>query len=110
MQKELDEFCTIANSRRMRKQATKILPSGVAPNFAYSAPEQFGGRNCLLPVDVTVVDEILVKLRQEFDYLTDWGVPEEFSRKAEEGIAKLRIKEITMTNVWIMFAALLNFV
>src|ERR1700742_2604601 len=74
IQQELDQFLANANHRRMRKQKEKSLPSGVSPHYAYTFPEEFGGRDCLQPVDKRVIEEILRDMKPEHELLTSWGV------------------------------------
>jgi hypothetical protein len=107
MQRELDKFCASANNRRVRKQKDKILPSGVTPNLAYLFPEKFGGRDCLQNVDVQIVEEMLEDMRAEKEALSDWGVPVEFSTRAQAVYKSLNSPEITLDNIWIIFAAML---
>ena|ERR1700753_90945 len=108
LQKELDDFCVLANNRRMRKQKEKLLPSGVTPNKAYSLPEDFGGTDCLQPVDLGIIQEILDDMRPEHEVLTDWGVSPEFAERAEAILRRLKIKEVTLTTVWVIFASILS--
>jgi hypothetical protein len=107
MQRELDKFRCLANNRRVRKQKDKICPSGTTPNFAYTFPESFGGRDCLQPVDVNVIDEILADMVDEHRALTDWGVPEDFAQRAKLGVRRLGfdLAQMEMVNVWTVFAA-----
>lgn len=72
MEKELNLFSTIANSRRIRKQKNNILPSGAAPNFVYDNPHIWGGNDCLLPVKEDIVDYLLDYMREDFERMTDW--------------------------------------
>ena len=108
MQRELDKFCESANNRRMRKQKDKLLPSGVPPNIAYTFPERFGGEECLQPIDRNIVQEMLDGMQANHDALTDWGVPEDFATRAEAALNRLRVREVTMTNVWLVFAGILQ--
>lgn len=109
MQQELDTFCRIANSKRTRKQKDKILPSGVTPNHSYENPARWGGRECLIQVDLDVVGHLLEGLRPKYEKLTNWGVPEEFARRAEVGLRGIRpwsIERVTITNIWLVFGTL----
>lgn len=109
MQQELNSFCRIANSKRTRKQKDKILPSGVTPDFSYENPIHWGGRDCLIDVDMVVVEFLLENLRPKYEELTDWGVPPEFACKAEEALRRIppwTIDRVTITNVWIIFGFL----
>ena len=42
----------------MRKDNEKEGPSGMSQNEAFSLPENWGGRDCLLKVDVAVIREL----------------------------------------------------
>jgi hypothetical protein len=110
LQRELDKFRRFANNCRLRKQPTKELPSGVTPDFAYTFPEQFGGQDHLLPVDLQVIDEIIADLEEEKNANMGWGVPVDFaaSVKAALGTLDIREKDITLQNVWWIFSAVLR--
>jgi len=112
VQKELDKFCQLANNRRVRKQADKALPSGTTPNFAYTFPESFGGQDCLQPVNVSVIDEILNDLKPEYLEKTDWGVPGSFTTCVKEAMQILGIspEDINISNIWMMFSAIVNLI
>ena len=107
MQQELDKFCESANSRKVRKQFEKALPSGVSPNAAYGFPERYGGTNCLQTVDMRIVDKILADLWAAKDKATDWGVPKEFAARAAAVYKRIRVRELNMQTVWLVFQAML---
>lgn len=109
LQKELDRFYHFANNRRIRKQRDTMLPSGVAPMFSYLFPERFGAHDCLQPVDLQVVEEIIGELEEEKERLSDWGVPEEFKGRANVALEMTGIDEVTITNIWAVFAAMLRY-
>ena len=46
------------NSFKSCKDNSKPGPSGMSHNAAFSMPKCWGGWNCLLPVDVAVIQEI----------------------------------------------------
>ncbi|KAG9316859.1 hypothetical protein JVU11DRAFT_2931 [Chiua virens] len=60
--KDLQEMMDFHNGTRMRKDNDKIGPSGMSRNDAFSLPEQWGGRNCLLPIDMNVIREIKAEM------------------------------------------------
>ena len=111
IQRELDRFCDEANNKRVRKQKSKALPSVVSPNIAHTFAERFGGVDCLQRVDVDLIREMLEsdELQEERRLVSDWGVPDQFARKAEQAMTTLRIKQVTLQNIWITFSALLHF-
>ena len=111
LQRELDRFCDEANNKKVRKQKTKVLPSGVSPNIAYTLPERFDGVNCLQPVDRDLIQEMMDSPAMDEDkhLACDWGVPESFALRAQKAMEALHIQEINLHNVWITFSALLPF-
>ena len=90
------------NGARMRKDNDKIGPSGMSRNEAFSLPEQWGGRNCLLPVDVDVIREIKAKMGG--DALLEF-TSVEFSARAQAAYDTLDITNLTIENVWNVFQA-----
>lgn len=90
------------NGARMRKDNDKIGPSGMSRNEAFSLPEQWGGRNCLLPVDVDVIREIKAKMGG--DALLEF-TSAEFSACAQAAYDTLDITNLTIENVWNVFQA-----
>jgi len=58
LRKSLKEFMDFRNGTRMRKDNDKAGPSGMSRNEAFSLPESWGGRNCLLKVDIAVIREL----------------------------------------------------
>ena len=109
VQRELDHFREVANNRRVRKQKDKILPSGVSPSYAYTFPEDYGGVDCLQPVDREVIEEVLHDLEPEMVALTDWGVPPEFARRAQAicDMINLKVNQVSINEVWVAFSAIL---
>jgi len=108
IQKELNRFVESANNRRVRKQRDKLLPSGVSPNTAYVLPENFNAVDCLQQIDGNLIDGILQEFEEGRKSVEDWGVPADFAACAQEAFERLRSPEVTLSNVWIIFAALLN--
>lgn len=108
IQKELDKFMNFANHRRGRKQKEKVLPSGVTSDYAYTFPEHFGARNCLIPVDRHIIKEMMDDLEEEKKAMSDWGVDPEVAELAGIALARLGVEEVTMENVWIIFTSLLG--
>ena len=111
IQKELDRFREMANSRRMRKQKNKILPSGVSPNLVYTLPERFGAHDCLQPVECRVVQTILNDMQAEQDYLTNWSVTPTFAKRCKQLLptAGIQVEKISLETVWMAFNALVRF-
>jgi hypothetical protein len=103
LRKELKSFVDFRNCVRMRKDKEKPGPSGMSRNEAFSLPEKWGGRNCLLPVDVSVIREI--KSAMGGDALLEFVSPE-FSECAQIAYDSLNISELTFQNVWTIFTAM----
>jgi hypothetical protein len=91
------------NGACMQKDKEKASPSGMSRNEAFSLPEQWGGRNCLLPVDVNVIQEI--KAAMGGDALLDFTTPK-FSVQVQAVYDTLHISELTLQNVWLVFQSL----
>ena len=93
------------NGCMMRKDKEKPGPSGMSWNQAFSLPEEWGGRNCLLRIEDT---SIIKKLKDELggDELVSFSSPE-FSVCAQKAYDSLDISDLTFENVWIVFTAML---
>lgn len=100
---ELAKFMAFRNGARMRKDNQKPGPSGMSRNEAFSMPEKWGGRNCLLPVDVNVIREI--KEAMGGDSLLDFTTPE-YAAEVKAAYDTLGVSELTPENVWHIFQAL----
>lgn len=59
IQKELDAFVTHQNSHWIQKQYERALPSRNHPDHFYENPEDYGGEDCLIEVDMEEIDELL---------------------------------------------------
>jgi hypothetical protein len=88
------------NAARMRKDKLKAGPSGMSRDQAFSFPERWGGRDCLLPVDVDVIRTI--KMEIGGDDLLEF-VSAEFAAHAQAVYDTLGISELTFENVWAVF-------
>ncbi|OCH84308.1 hypothetical protein OBBRIDRAFT_808335 [Obba rivulosa] len=107
LRKEMKSFMDFRNGARMRKDVDKPGPSGMSRNKAFSLPHKWGGRNCLLPVDVNIIREI--KEHMGGDALLEFVSPE-FSERAECAYKSLKIVDLTFENVWDVFTAMLPLV
>jgi len=97
----------LRNSARMRTDKNKPGPSGMSRNEAFSLPSSWGGRNCLLPVDVKVIQEI--KEAMGGDALLEFTTAE-FSECAQAAYDTLNISELNVENIWHVFRALYSLV
>ncbi|TBU22809.1 hypothetical protein BD311DRAFT_675229 [Dichomitus squalens] len=105
IQQELDKLCTSLNNHKPRRVAGKLIPTGVAPNIAYTMPESYGGQpGGLQPVDIKLIDELMEDLGGE-DLI--WFVSREYEAHAEQVYASLGVGELTFHNVWDVFTRML---
>lgn len=88
------------NGTKMRKDNEKLGPSGMSRNEAFSLPESWGGRNCLLPVDINVIREL--KAEMGGDSLLEF-TSVEFSVCAQTAYDSLHIVNLSFENVWFVF-------
>jgi hypothetical protein len=87
----------------MRKDNEKAGPSGMSRNEAFSLPESWGGRNCLLEVDMAVIAELKEAMRG--DGILDF-VSAEFSQRAQAAYDTLGVNDLNIENVWYVFGKL----
>ncbi|KAM6501724.1 hypothetical protein JOM56_001701 [Amanita muscaria] len=110
LQKELDKFMEFRNGCMMRKDKEKPGPSGMSHNQAFSLPEMWGGRDCLLGLtdeNLSMIQELKAWLGG--DKLVSFSKPE-FSARAQEAYNSLAIVDLTFENVWGVFTAMLPLV
>ena len=87
----------------MRKMASKPGPSGMSRNEAYSLPQKWGGRDCLIKVDVEVVQAMKAEIGGEaLLAFTD----AEFSIWAQTVYDSLHIVKLSFQNVWDVFSSM----
>ncbi|KAG6372147.1 hypothetical protein JVT61DRAFT_8557 [Boletus reticuloceps] len=104
IQEELDHLRERLNNHPTRFDASKRLPSGVSPNVAIALAAEYGGTNCLLPVDLTVIHHLKAALGGE-KLLRFVSV--EFADHAEMVFETLGIETITSDNIWDIFTKML---
>ncbi|KAJ7474431.1 hypothetical protein B0H11DRAFT_2158685 [Mycena galericulata] len=107
IQAGLDQYAALRNSIKMRKQSDKPGPSAMSRNTAFSLPEKWGGRNCLLPVDVDVIAQM--KTDMGGDALIAFSTPE-FAARAQIAYDYLQIQALTQENIWHVFMTMLPLV
>jgi hypothetical protein len=89
----------------MRKDNEKPDPSGMSRNQAFSLPEEWNGRDCLLKIeDLSVIKQLKEELGG--DELVSFSTPE-FSSRAQEAYDSLNVVDLTFENVWAVFTAML---
>lgn len=95
------------NAYKSRRDHSKPGPSGMSRNEAYSLPHKWGGRECLLNVDLDVVREIKEFISNGEDLFRFPLVTVEFERQAEEIYQTLHVQDLTLSNVWNVFRMML---
>ena len=111
IQRELDELKERFNNRKTRKDAKKLLPSGVSPNHAMALWHTYpDARWCLIPVNIGLVSDMMNSLFPRGSPLEDWGVPLGFAERASEALASLslNLSDVTTANGWTVFQSLVN--
>lgn len=91
------------NAFKSRKNTSKPGPSGMSRNTAFKFPERWGGKDCLLPVDLDVIREI--KKEMGGDQLLSFSTLE-FAERAEVAYESLQVQDLTFDNVWHVFKEL----
>ncbi|EGO29471.1 hypothetical protein SERLADRAFT_365490 [Serpula lacrymans var. lacrymans S7.9] len=92
------------NNHPTRFDAAKKLPSGVSPNIAIALANEYGGKICLLPVDLAVICRLKESIGGE-DLIQ--FVSTEFANHAESVFGTLGIDKITSDNIWHIFTKML---
>lgn len=95
------------NGTKMRKDKDKGGPSGMSRNDAFALPERWGGRDCLIPVDIAIIQEIKAAMGGD-DILS--FAPAEFCERAELAYSSLLITALSFENVWAVFSHMLPLV
>lgn len=109
LRNELAVFVKTRNGTPMRKNKLKAGPSGMSRNTAYSLPGEWGGRECLLSVDVPLVKEIMREMGG--DELLEFNTPE-FRVRAEAAFRTLNVPDhdVRPKNAWDIFTAMMPLV
>jgi hypothetical protein len=100
LQKSLREFMDFRNGARMHKDNEKAGPSRMSCNEAFSLPENWGSRNCLLEVDVGIIHEL--KEAMGGNKILEF-VSAEFSQCAQAAYDTLGVVDLNLENVWYVF-------
>ena len=95
------------NGVRMCKDKNKAGPSGCSRNNAFSLYHKWGGRNCLLEVNINVIQEM--KELMGGDELLSF-VSVGFAEHAEAIYMALNVEKLAMSNVWVIFGHLMPLV
>lgn len=93
----------VRNAMRMRKDNNKPGPSGMSRNTAYALPEKWGGRACLMPVDVDVIRGIKESMGGDALLAFTSAV---FDQRAQIVYDSLAVVDLNFDNVWDVFTAM----
>ena len=106
LRKLAKEFMESRNAFKSRLNHSKPGPSGMSRNEGYSLPHKWGGRQCLLEVDLDVVREMKDFFSNGEDLFRFPLVTSEFEIQAEEVYEALNIQDLSLSNVWNIFSAM----
>ena len=104
IQTELDKLKARFNNHVIRLDRSKSNPSGVSPNVAYELFEEFGGEDCLQPVDSNIIRALMEDLGGENLILF---VSRDYAAKAQGICNTLGVRNLNLQNAWHVFSAML---
>jgi hypothetical protein len=93
------------NGTQMRKDNDKPGPSGMSRNEVFSLPESWGGWNCLLEVDMAVVQGL--KEAMGGDEILKFVSPD-FAQHAQAAYNTLGITDLNLENVGMYFVTCIH--
>jgi len=88
----------------VRKDRGKKLPSGTSPNIAYTLYEEYGGDDCLQPIDPDFVRLLMEGIGGE-DLIRFVSV--EYAARAQAVFETLGFPGLSFQNVWLTFSAMM---
>lgn len=106
MQAELDDFRETWNTRRVRYQSDKLMPSGHVPAHLLICAELYGGLDCRVNIPKEAVDELRGMLTDEFgpaEQHLKW-VSDEFKAVADEVFLSIGSPVRELGSAWEIFA------
>lgn len=104
IQQELDEFKDRLNCHTTRFDSSKKIPSGVSPDVAFSLCTEYGGENCLQPVDVAVVRNLMEKIGGE-ELIRFVSI--DYAAHAQAVFNTLGVSKLTFDNIWEVFSTMI---
>ncbi|KDR70412.1 hypothetical protein GALMADRAFT_230064 [Galerina marginata CBS 339.88] len=107
LRKLAKEFMDSRNSYKSRLDHNKPGPSGISRNEAFSLPHKWGGRQCLLDVNMDVIRELKDIISGGEDMFRFPLVTAQFEREADKIYESLHIEDLSLCNVWSIFSAML---
>ena len=105
VQLRLDNIKRENSRHHVRFQKNRLLPTGGTHGNFYRHPERWGGRDQLVPVDLTVVDSLIEKHMPPrlFQFGTD-----EMVALCESLYAGIGSPEVSAVNGWAVFTAMIG--
>ncbi len=79
------------------------MPSGSTPNDFFATPVQWGGQDCGIPVDTTVVEALREQLTMCHEDVYKF-VSDDFRQAAEDAYATIGSPVLTVRSGWDLFA------
>jgi hypothetical protein len=107
LRKLLSEFMESRNSYKSRLDRSKPGPSGISCNEAFSLPHLWGGRQCLLDVNLQVIQELKEIISEGKDVFRFPLVTAQFEHEADNVYESLHIRDLSLCNVWSVFSSML---
>jgi hypothetical protein len=99
IQQELDELKDRMNCHTTRYDRNKKIPSGVSPDVAVALCTEYGGENCLQPVDVDIVQQLMDDIGDDAIHF----VSAEYADRAQEVFESLGVTKLSFENIWQVF-------
>ncbi|KAF8967102.1 hypothetical protein BDZ97DRAFT_1903511 [Flammula alnicola] len=107
LRKLVEEFMESRNSYKSRFDHNKPGPSGMSRNEAFSLPHLWGGRQCLLDVNMDVIRELKDIISEGEDMFRFPLVTPQFEHDAENVYESLHVQDLSLCNVWSVFSSML---
>jgi hypothetical protein len=104
IQQELDELKDRLNCHTTRYDSSKKIPSGVSPDVAFLLCTEYGGENCLQPVNVAVVQHLMEEIGGE-ELIRFVSV--EYAARAQLVFNTLGVSKLTFENIWEVFSTMI---
>ncbi|KAJ6535848.1 hypothetical protein DFH09DRAFT_1091625 [Mycena vulgaris] len=104
----LNEFLDYFNNKKTRKQRSRILPSGVAPNVVFDMPGDYGLENLAIPVAQEAIDELRTVIDTSREEAYHW-VSDKFDALAGEVYIQLGCPKLEVLSGWAIFNAMAPF-
>jgi hypothetical protein len=102
VQNAVNQFVRYWNTHKTRKQSSKYLASGVAPEEVFQHPENFGLRHAGIPADLNVVRELRNTLPKSREDCFHW-VLLDFDLRPVAAYESLGSPELTISTGWTVY-------